>query len=493
MARFRDFQLLAAAVLGALGAGCGQSAGIATDADAQAGVIAEPSQPRVVIAIIDSGINPYHEYFNASDSRFTSPIYPPGSPPSAVTPDVLEEFGIDPSHILRVRRTGDAAADRAADAGLWARVKPGEPYWFQGTNIIAVGRRAGGLAATPETGPLILPKDDEDAHGVAVVASLLAANPEAIVYFVQHNNDETSTDMGSEDAHRIGFLHPAVDLISTSYVRIVQPEAKTFFGSFTAVVEMGKLHFSAAHSQPLATFTQGGAGPWWSIGVSGVGEGETSGRTATGYFPDFVADAYQVLPHCAACETGGLGERAGTSFSTPRAAGVASRVLLEARRAAGHLGGIRTVSGVPVMVDSTQGTVTNWQLRRALEQAAYVPTLAEYDPNLGNGYKHTPIVDAAPWLQVGWGELTADPAKGVVAETLAFLGYGEPDRTKAPGFCDFQTKVIEERHLYWDTVSPAADALIPDYVGGQDLDTGGDGAGAVEDPFIYCGGTLPSP
>lgn len=496
MTTFRGFRLLAVAALAVAAVGC-ESPPLEGEALVDESAKAA-GKPRVVVAVIDSGINPYHEYFHASDSRSSSPIYPPGSAPTSVTLEVLEEFGIDPSHILRVRRTGDPAADVAADAGVWARIKPNESYWFEGTNIIAVGRNVSGAADSPETGPLILPKDDADSHGVAVVAAALAANPDAIIYFVQHNNDATSGDMGSEQAHRFGFLHPAVDIVSTSYGLVASlPDAKAWTHTFEGVVANGKLHFSAAGNEPSLASHGGGSGPWWSIGITGIYEydgnhDEQNVRdSATGYFADFVADFEQTLPFCSVCQTGLSSRERGTSLSTPRAAGVASKALLEARRTVGHSGGIRLVDRVPYMVFGPGYGITNWQLRRALEQAAHVPTttVENYEPlkwpSVGTG---VPSVKEAPWLLVGWGELSSLPEKGVVASTLAELGLSsDPQRDKAPGFCDFQTKVIEARHAWWDNVIPATDTAIPD----TEAYSGESHGPVAEDPFVYCNNSLP--
>lgn len=484
MSRLRHPVVPMMLALSALGGGCGPRSGPA-DGEAKAA-----PQPRVVVAVIDSGINPYHAWFNASQPGLESPIYPPGAPPSSVTPEVLAEFGIGQDHVINLHRTGNPGADHAADQAQWDQLVPGEPYWFRGTNIIAVGRRADGLAATPDTGPLILPDSDADAHGVSVVAAVLAANPEAIVYFVEHNGDDTATDIASARAHELGFLHPAVDIVSTSYGRIA-PEGKAFFHTFRAVVGLGKLHFASAGNVPEPAAYKAGPGPWWSVGVGGYEEGRSNGRSTTSaFFPDFSAAFALVLPSCAICQVETEDGR-GTSLSVAVAAGVASRVLLEARRSLGHAGGI--ASGL--LAEGASLTVSNWQLRRALEQAAYVPDAASYDPLTGDPrdvWGAQPIVAPAPWLQVAWGVLSPDPTKAVVAEALGFLGLGPATRVKDPGFCEFQTKNIEQRHAYWDNLAPAFDAVVPDEIAGEDLDTGGDApAAGAGDPFIYCGSRLP--
>ena len=101
-------------------------------------------EPRVVVAVIDSGLNPYHEYFNAG-----GPLYK-RSRPSSVTPAVLEEFGIDRDHIIRTTRTGDFQSDFAKDKAQFDAIEAGEPYWFEGTNLIGISFQSKGQRLRPD-------------------------------------------------------------------------------------------------------------------------------------------------------------------------------------------------------------------------------------------------------------------------------------------------------------------------------------------------------
>ena len=445
------------------------------EATAPGGDPVEPEAPtvpvdtgdsRVVVADLDSAINPYHDAFYAGG------LYYPDSTPQAVTQQVLEDLGVAPENVVALTRTGDFEADFAADkARFWDKVQPHTPYHFLGTNIIAT-------SFAPATNPTtyLQPIAPKSAHGVGTASSVLAANPEAVLYFVEQH-----TNLGSEESHAHAFLHPAVDIVTTSYgVSIPNtgfpiPEAWAFEHTYEGVVEQGKLHFSSGGNGPGLTPLRAGAGPWWSIGVGGFEEGSSNGQTTlSGRFPDFVSDFTQELPYCHACEKG-TDSVGGTSFSTPRAAGVASRVLLEARRNAQHVGGITTTAdGVPTMVGGEK-PVTNWQLRRALEQAAFVPGTAGYDPVEGVfDLGAIPVNDAAPWLQVGWGDLSAAPEKGVVEGALSALSG--TDLGKDAGFCDFQTGIITARKAYWDQVAPFAPPITGQQVPGA----------PEQDPFVYC-------
>jgi hypothetical protein len=445
-------------------------------------VPSDPTRPRVVVADMDSGINPYHEFYY--------------SQPGQVTKEVLAALGVKPENVVELTRTGATLADDlAADAAFWDRVEPGELYHFLGTNIVAV-------SFAPEGTAYLKPDVAKSAHGVGTSSSVLDANPEAILLFVEQH-----TALGSVESHAFTFGHPAVDIVTTSYgfsvpnTGVPVPESSNFESSYAGVVTNGKLHFSSGGNGPALTFTRAGAGPWWSIGVTAISEGESNGKEVrSGSFADFVADFIQELPYCMDCKSGREPGVAGTSFSTPTAAGVASRVLLEARRALNHVGGIKTVDGEKVMAAGGEKQVSNWFLRRALEQAALVPPTQPYDPaadtpdpvqTFNDGYVPIPglplpILPAGQWLQVGWGNLTPDPAAGVVPAALSHLGFGGAARVKEAGFCEAQTKVVQFRQAYWSQIASAAPPAPV---------VGGEQPGTVPDPnpFIWCASDLPAP
>lgn len=388
------------------------------------------SAPRVVVADIDSGINPYHAYFRAG-----SPIYP-SSAPSAVTPEVLAAFGIDEAHIIDVTRTGDFAADFAADKPKFDAVVNGELYWFKGTNIIATTFSPGSIP--------LLPDDEGDTHGVGTAGSVLTGNPEAILLFVEGTG---------ADGEGFAYTHPMVDIVTTSYGTPGSvPGLGHLTNSYTGVYCNGKLHFGASDNSPALSTGDGTSGPWWTIGIAGWEEGTSEGRQAvSGNFVDFVGDFSQILPYCMACEDEDMGSVSGTSFATPMSAGIASKILLETRRAWGDTGGIRLNEGEPTMAVGAGNRLTNWQVRRALEVAAFVPSAADWDPINGLLEQSLPVVDAAPYLQLGWGLLSHLPEKSVVAEALGVIGVTAPGtRTKSADFCSYQTAQLTSRKTLWD-------------------------------------------
>lgn len=412
------------------------SASNASTGSASTSQMAGATTARVVVAVIDSAINPYHEAYYAGGSLY------PASAPRAVTSAVLAEFGIDANHILTLTRTGNFAADVAADAAQWRKVRRGERYWVRGTNLILVSYDDSGL-------PLLQPTADKDPHGVGTSAALLAAAPQSVLVFVEGTNAE---------AESFAFTHPSVDIVSTSYGTpaslplVSQPLAESLAG----VVTRGKLHVGAADNSPaLATF-DGTAGPWWSVGIAGFDADSQGRELLSGTFPDFLADFTQTLPYCTACETG-LETVSGTSFSTPLAAGVAASILQQTRAQLGHSGGIVAGSGGPVMVRGGGREVSVWQLRRALEQAAVQPAATDYQP--GNPTS-LPVLPILPALQTGWGVLSAAAADGVVTRGVAVLTGGQPSDNAAAGTCDVQSGLMQLRRNYWDRLNPQSPSFM---------------------------------
>lgn len=402
------------------------------------------AKPRVVVAVIDSGINPYHEYFNKG-----GPLYGK-SAPSSVTPAVRAEFGIDRDHTIRLTRTGNFAADFAKDKAQFDKIKRGEPYWFEGTNII-------GISFSDDE--KLRPDGTASPHGIGTAAAVLTANPEAIVVAVEEI---------SADSEKWAFTSPPVDIVTTSYGPPTSaPTLNHLSSSYTGVVKNGKAHFGAAANDPTYSTLDETSGPWWSIGIAGFEEGDSNGRQiSSGNVPDFVGDFTQDLPYCRSCEEG-TRPVSGTSFATPRSAGTFSKILLEARRAAGHSGPMKPNGKSAPLLVTGKHSLSVWQMRRALEVAAYYPGSQEYG---GTDPTSVPVVDSAPWYQMGWGLISPDKRYRVISETLAHLGItGKPDRTKPQEACDFMTANMEARRAYWEQA-----AVL------------GDGFGQSDDPYIYC-------
>jgi hypothetical protein len=135
------------------------------------------SKSHVVVAFVDSGINPYTQDFRAPEYAHHPSTYVEGYPTAAAAL---------PLSLDRADTQGYAAA-RAADDTVWQGVGARELRWIPGTRIIggiSFGAGGTGLAAHPERRIL-----DENGHGTGV-ASVAAgrwygSNPDALVVMVE--------------------------------------------------------------------------------------------------------------------------------------------------------------------------------------------------------------------------------------------------------------------------------------------------------------------
>ena len=78
------------------------------------GIRSAPTEPRVVVAVIDSAINPYHSFYHAPERS------------GAITQEILRDLGVKPENVVTLTRTGNMASDLAADEAKWAAMKRGE-------------------------------------------------------------------------------------------------------------------------------------------------------------------------------------------------------------------------------------------------------------------------------------------------------------------------------------------------------------------------------
>ncbi|MDP6011832.1 MAG: S8/S53 family peptidase [Candidatus Thalassarchaeaceae archaeon] len=217
------------------------------------------------------------------------------------------------------------------------------------------------------------------------------ANPDAVIFFVEGFSDAAVLAAANQ---------PLVDIITTSFGPILSlPFPGIEDSTRVAVVENKKIHTGAADNSPSPAIQDPTAGPPWSIGVSGYAEeGDDQKETMSGSYPDVAADWTQNLPNHD--DTSGYHETSGTSFATPRTAGLLSKVLMNLRAEYGDLSsGADPVVRQGFLVNGSNFTMTNDDIRNALNLSAWYPSFNTWDPTSGT----TPVSPVAPCTQVGWG------------------------------------------------------------------------------------------
>jgi hypothetical protein len=369
--------------------------------------LSAPKHARVVVAVIDSGINVYHERFQRAG----------GIPDSVLSTLTLD--GKPPERVA-LATTGDYEERVKKDKQTWNSLKPGVLYHFEGTSILAVSFSA------EETTIL-----DDSGHGTMTSGAVLDANPEAIVVLVEGITDAAEAWAAEQ---------PWIDFVSMSYgpPGSVPGSGRLLFDGATyrntrTMWNAGKVPVGAADNSAALAPTDETAGPPWVVGVAGDHPETACRRHTSGTAPDFTAAFTQQLPtHTSINETRRV---SGTSFSTPTVAGSMSLVLLEVRRAWGHTEGIVDNA----LAVGPEGTLTNAGLRESFNRTAtYFPAGACMPPS-------APVNPAAPWLQQGWGHIGPELANATLAH---ILGTTEAP-AKPEGARIFMGGVHDVRREFW--------------------------------------------
>lgn len=319
-----------------------------------------------IVAPIDTGINVYHNHFVFNE---TLPEW------------MLDGLGVTMWCNITTEGTWQERyeADRES---CWDVITSSDIVYFPGTRIIAT---------TPDDGTDIPILDDpSDGHGTAVTGAVLDANPDAIIFFVEGFSDAAVLAAANQ---------PLVDIITTSFGPIGSiPVPGIEDSTRVAVVENKKIHTGAADNTPSPAVQDPTAGPPWSIGVSGYAEEEDDQKeTMSGSYPDIAADWTQMLPNHD--DIDGYHQTSGTSFATPRTAGILSMVLTMLREDSGDLMSGASEERGGLLVNGTNLSVSNDNIRDALNLSAWYPSASTWDPTSGT----LPISPVAPCTQVGWG------------------------------------------------------------------------------------------
>lgn len=318
-----------------------------------------------VIAPIDTGINVYHDHFRTNET------YPDW---------LLDELGVNKVCDLTFNGSWQERYD-ADRSSCWDSLNASDIVYFPGTKIIG---------ASPDGDSEILILDDpSDGHGSAVTGAVLNANPNAVIFFVEGFSSEAVLAAANQ---------PLVDVITTSFGAIGSiPVPGIEDATKVAVTEKNKLHTGAADNSPSPAVQDATAGPPWSIGIAGYAEeGDDQKEIMSGSYPDISADWTQVLPNHD--DIDGYHETSGTSFATPRTAGLISFVLENLREEFGDSGSGASGDRDGFLVNGNNMTISNSQVREALNLSAWYPNLG-WDPTSGT----MPISPVLPCTQTGWG------------------------------------------------------------------------------------------
>ncbi|HVL91229.1 MAG TPA: S8/S53 family peptidase, partial [Actinomycetota bacterium] len=411
----------------------------------------------VVIALVDTGINPYHSDFRRPELVVHPSQYIEGFPKTA------------PALGLRLGSKDYVAARNADDGPVWSKVKERSLYWIPGTNVIGAYAHRDyystlpvlGSAAIPGVNNMPRPIIDDAGHGTGVASVSAGAkygsNPEALIVVVE--------GFGTE-AVEWASKQPWIDFISGSYgdpAAVPYGDAAPRIGAANTPAEdvndeVGEIDSREyEHTGPFvlrdgrtACFSAGNglsrtglaydrysslrptSGPSWIITV-----GAASPRNDQNYgwhsWPVDVSSYGMHWPAATHTSTDGTWDFSGTSSATPVTCGVFSKALLEARKAMGDTReGIHVTRGtrVPAAGKRGRGLLADGVLTRAeLHEAvlktalpgAFDPVTFSYEPI--STIPDTPVA----YTQQGYGVANKASARRAVDVILGRAAM--PDRS----------------------------------------------------------------
>ena len=331
-----------------------------------------------VVAPVDTGINVYHDHFRTNET------YPDW---------LIDGLGVTMTCELTFEGTWQERYE-ADKESCWDTINSTDIVYFPGTKIIGT---------TPDDNTDIPILDDpSDGHGTAVTGAVLDANPDAIIFFVEGFSDAAVLAAANQ---------PLVDIITTSFGPIGSiPVPGIEDATKVAVVQEKKIHTGAADNSPSPAVQDSTAGPPWSIGVSGYAEeGDDQKETMSGSYPDIAADWTQVLPNHDDIE--GYHETSGTSFATPRTAGLLSKIIQHLRSESGdYSSGADPELRGGFLVNGVDLNITQADIRDALNLSAWYPSFSTWDPLSGT----TPVSPVAPCTQLGWGVVNESNVEPII-------------------------------------------------------------------------------
>ena len=368
---------------------------------------AEPTDAVAVVALIDTGINPYHIDFRDNSSlAFVHPSeYLPGYPGDVAA--------------LRLNFTESSfAAARDKDKAVWDSVKPNTLYWIPGTKIVGAYTTGGRIV--------------DSGHGT-MTASRAAGNqyslcPECRIAAVQGFNAKAVSWASQQ---------PWIDAQSNSWSPLVvfqQADGAQESGLAKAFEDAAKRHavFGSAGNGAMGkggvaghpSFTRSTSGPRGVMAIGGHDNGEVI--LWSGSWPHVVADAcnnWAAVGSSVDRYSGSAG--GGTSSASPYAAGEAARLVLEARRILGDDGTVGVKDGVfaragPDAAKPTKGPLADGDLKLSeLQQVMMKTAVARPVKTLHDGDNCGATGTPYTTYPVAWKDVPAN------VPAYYLIGYGQ--------------------------------------------------------------------
>lgn len=382
---------------------------------------------RTVVAVIDTGVNPYHPVYQRPGADMPLDTFEDATDGDEAKPTVFD-----------LADSGDYDQRVAADAAEWDALDRGELVWFEDTNVLGISFHNTSRSSAIGDRQLL----DEDGHGTATSSTVLAQDPDTVVVMVQPTIVESAAGTalsGLGGAINWTIEQPWIDVVSVSAGALANaPLGGLSVPRMTQqAYEDGKVVVMSAGNDPSPTPSDSNDGPPWVWSVTGSeADGEGKAAMSSNIYPDYIAP-FTVEAAEAGTAQDNHSSISGTSFSAPVVSGTVAGIVDDLRAQAGHTGGITAAELAP--------GYTNEDVRAALNKTAILPTWDGYlagTAGLGN-HAHPP---GAPYLTAQWGFVD----QRIVDDAVANLTAGTLNATNKPAASVYKETTYQSRVQYWD-------------------------------------------
>jgi len=409
------------------------------------------SDAHVVVAILDTGINPYHEIFRRWNATMHPSTYIEGFPEDVEAVNLT--FGN--YYWTNVKK----------DERIWENLSAKKLYWFPHTNIIGISFKEKGYPILPE---------GVGWHGTSTSSIISMKCPEAIILMIEANSSTL------EEAFSWAVEQPWIDIILPEFATW-KIDGKEEWNNIPEIskrgVENGKIIISPAGNRAWhISLLSNICGMPWVISVGGVESYSLGASIFVSRLPDYVSNYTEYtafIPPPNPYNPFNFSYRyiSGTSVSAPVVVSTFASIILKLREELNYTHGI--INKALINIPEKGIKITNYDIRNAVNHTSIYWKMQEWHPWHWLYWKDPfwlsflinpflwpfcwillelriltitrPINPVAPWLQMGWGFVN----KSIVNDTVNVL-LGKKEMPEKPeGAVKYMEGIYHMRQKIW--------------------------------------------